>query len=367
MMRRSLLIIVLLLHLTPVGFGQARRDSLSSRFDQVDRDGDGKVTAEELPRPSLFRWLDRNGDGVIERSEVEAMRGPATRRQSAAGKLAKHLDIPYLKMDGVDPDSLSLDIYTAKDARPAESRPAMVFIHGGGWQLGNKAAVGRKAEFFAGEGWIFVSINYRLIPEGKHPRNVEDVAAALAWFHEHASQYGGDPDSIFLMGHSAGCHLASLVATDERYLQKTGKSLDLIKGVIALDTQAYDLPNLIKRPSSPALYERVFGQDDATQRDASPIHHVANGKGIPAFLICYSSGMTARVNPQRSAAAESFAAALRNAKVPAKLIDASDRTHLQINQRFGDPDDEKVTGEAMAFLEALRTKRGAKSGPGLKN
>ena len=355
-MRLSLLMAVLLLNFAPLGYGQTRQDSLASRFDQVDRDGDGKVTAEELPRPILFRRLDRNGDGVIERDEVEAVRGPATQRPSGAkaGKLATHLDIPYAKIDGIDPNLLSLDIYAAKDARPGEARPVMVYVHGGGWRLGDKAAVGRKAEFFSGQGWVFVSINYRLVPEGAHPRNVEDVATALAWVHEHASQYGGDPDSISLMGHSAGCHLASLVATDGRHLEKAGKSLELIKGVIALDTQAYDVAKLIEGPSSSALYVSVFGRDEAMQRDASPIHHVARGKSIPPFLVCYSSGMTARVNPNRSTAAEAFAAALREARVAAEVVDASDRNHGQINQRFGDPADEKVTGRAMAFLNGIR-------------
>ena len=355
-MRPSLLIVVLLLYFTSVGFTQTQQDSLPSRFDQVDRDGDGKVTARELPRPNLFRRLDRNGDGVIEREEIEAPRAPATRRPSdaGAGKLSTHLNIPYTEIEGVEPNLLSLDIYTAKDAQRGESRPAMVYVHGGGWQRGDKSAVGQKATHFAGAGWVFVSVNYRLVPEGGHPRNAEDVAAALAWVHEHAGQYGGDPDSIFLMGHSAGCHLASLVATDGRHLQKAGKSLDLIKGVIALDTQAYDVPNLIKGPSSSALYVNVFGEDAETQRDASPIHHVANDKGIPAFLICYSSGMTARANPNRSAAAKAFASALREAGVAAEVVDAGDRNHGQINQWFGDPEDEKVTGKAMAFLDMLR-------------
>jgi acetyl esterase/lipase len=355
-MKLSLLIAVLLLHFTPVGFAQTRQDSLLNRFDQVDRNGDGKVTARELPRPILFQRLDRNGDGVIERDEVEAVRSPATRRPMGAdaGKRATHLDIPYTKIKGVDPNLLSLDIYSANDPRRGESRPVMVYVHGGGWRRGDKSAVGRKAEFFAGAGWVFVSVNYRLVPQGKHPRNAEDVATALAWVHDHAGKYGGNSDSIFLMGHSAGCHLASLVATDGRHLEKAGKSLDLIKGVIALDTQAYDVPSLVQRPSSSALYVNAFGKNVETQRDASPIHHVARDKGIPAFLICYSSGMTARVNPNRSAAAKAFAAVLKEAGVAAEVVDASDRNHGQINQRFGDPADEKVTGKAMAFIEALR-------------
>lgn len=120
----------------------------------------------------------------------------------------------------------------------------MIFVHGGGWRRGDKSAVVRKAAFFTGDGWLFVSVNYRLVPEGRHPTNVQDVANALAWVHNHSAEVGGDPDAICLMGHSAGAHLASLVATDERYLENAGHSLGILNGVIALDTQAGPLLNV---------------------------------------------------------------------------------------------------------------------------
>ena len=103
----------------------------------------------------------------------------------------------------------------------------MVYVHGGGWKRGDKSRVGEKVEFFTGRGWVFVSVNYRLLPEGAHPANVNDVARALAWVHDHATDYGGDPDRLFLMGHSAGAHLAALVATSEGASPRGGeKSID---------------------------------------------------------------------------------------------------------------------------------------------
>lgn len=102
--------------------------------------------------------------------------------------------------------------------------------------------MGKKAELFTGQGWLFISANYRLVPEGKHPNNVQDVASAIAWAHEHAAEHGGDPARVFIMGHSAGCHLVALVATDHRRLEQAGGSLDIVKGVVALDTHAYNLP-----------------------------------------------------------------------------------------------------------------------------
>lgn len=248
-------------------------------------------------------------------------------------------DHPLQKLDVYLPDS------------PAKS-PVMVYIHGGGWAKGDKAAVGLKPAFFNGKGWIFVSVNYRLLPEGKHPANVEDIALALAKIHDEVAGHGGDPERIFVMGHSAGAHLAALVATNPKPLEKAGKPFSIIKGVISLDTNAYDLPTLVGTAMKP-FYDSVFGTDPELLKDASPQLHVAAGKGIPPFLICYSRGMGRKAEPVRSGAAEAFHAALATAGIPSSIIDASDRNHGEINQWFGRADDTKVTAKAWEFLDPL--------------
>lgn len=230
--------------------------------------------------------------------------------------------------------------------------PVMVYIHGGGWRRGDKAAVGLKPAFFNGKGWIFVSVNYRLLPEGQHPANVNDVALAVAKVHDSIVEMGGDPERLFVMGHSAGAHLACLVATDSKPLEKAGKPLSIVKGVISLDTNAYDLPTLVGTAMKP-FYDSVFGTEEGVLKDASPQLHVAAGKGIPPFLICYSRGMGERAEPVRTAAAEAFRAALEKAGIPAEVIAATDRNHGEINQWFGRDDDVKVTVKAWEFLEPL--------------
>lgn len=242
-----------------------------------------------------------------------------------------------------------LDLYLPDTPTNA---PVMVYVHGGGWARGDKAAVGLKPTFFNGKGWIFASVNYRLLPEGKHPANVEDVALALATVHDKASAHGGDPEKIFVMGHSAGAHLAALVATNSGLLEKAGKSLAIVKGVISLDTNAYDLPTLVGTEMKP-FYDSVFGSDPGALKDASPRLHIATGKGIPPFLICYSRGMGRNAEPVRSAAAEAFRATLEKSGIPASVVDASDRNHGEINQWFGREDDLKVTTKAWEFLEPL--------------
>lgn len=260
---------------------------------------------------------------------------------ASAGTVEKDLaygDHPLQKLDLHLPD------------KPAKA-PVMIYIHGGGWKKGDKAMVAMKPVFFNTKGWIFASVNYRLLPEGKHPANVNDVAAAIAKVHDTIAGKGGDPDKLFVMGHSAGAHLACLVATNPKPLESAGKPLSILKGVVSLDTNAYDLPTLVGTAMKP-FYDSIFGTDPEALRDASPQLHVAAGRNIPPFLICYSRGMGERAEPVRTAAAEAFRAALEKAGIPAEVVDASDRNHGEINQWFGREDDVKVTAKAWAFLES---------------
>lgn len=334
------------------------RGELLAQFRRFDRNGDGKVTPAEFPRPLIFRRLDRNADGVITLEEVTRRRlgtlrentprdADAPDEPAAAAEVIRTLDIAY-----GDHEAQRLDIYQPDDSDAAQKRPIMVYVHGGGWRKGDKARVGEKVDFFCGNGWLFVSINYRLLPEGQHPANVQDVARALAWVHENAGTYGADATQLFLMGHSAGAHLVALVATDERPLKAAGKDLSILRGVVPLDTKAYDLVELTKT-RGPDFYQRVFGDDAEVLQDASPAHHVAAGKSIPPFLICYSRGMGALTDPQRAACAHAFARRLKDAGVKAEVVDASDRNHGEINAWFGRSDD-RVTKRARAFFATHR-------------
>jgi arylformamidase len=270
-------------------------------------------------------------------------------------------DVRYVDTPGAPASVHALDVYTPAELC-AGPTPVMVYLHGGGWKGGDKARVGSKAEYFTGRGWAFVSVNYRLLPAGRHPANVNDVAAAIAWVHDHATEYGIDPDAIFVMGHSAGAHLAALVATNPAPLRKAGKSLGVIKGAISVDTMAYDIPGMLS--ANPAMgHAEVFGPDSDARRDASPELHVAADAGIPPFLICFSRGMSqADGAAKRAAAARAFAATLRGADIAADVVDASDRSHREINERIGDPTDERVTGRIEAFLDGVLTRSQAPTG-----
>ncbi len=246
-------------------------------------------------------------------------------------------DISYRQVDGVDPHQLSLDIYVPAGA--SRSR-VVVFVHGGGWSGGDKADVARKDRLFTNAGYVFVSINYRLLPQGQHPTNARDVAAAFAWVHDNIARYGGDPDRIYAIGHSAGAHLAGLVATDERFLRGAGKDLHILRGVVLLDSNAYNIPLLMPRLGrEPNVYAGAFGQQEsALWREASPATHVAPGKGIPPFLVVWANN-----DHSRHDQADSMAGRLRNAGVSAEIVAIPDRDHVTLCDLIGQPGDATTT------------------------
>ena len=126
-----------------------------------------------------------------------------------------------------------LDIYTAEDE--AKNRPVVFWIHGGGWQAGDKSDVQIKPRVFTERGFVFVSTNYRLLPEVEMDVLIRDVAQSLGWVHEHIAGYGGDPNRIFVMGHSAGAQLAALLCIDDRYLTAAGVPFSSLRGCVPVD------------------------------------------------------------------------------------------------------------------------------------
>ena len=121
-----------------------------------------------------------------------------------------------------------LDIYTPANAK---NFPLVFWIHGGGWQTGDKANVQEKPAWFMQKGFVFVSINHRLLPEVDMDTLVRDVAKAFGWMHKNIAEHGGDPKRVLVGGHSSGAQLATLICTDDRYLKAEGVSFDSLIGL----------------------------------------------------------------------------------------------------------------------------------------
>lgn len=255
-------------------------------------------------------------------------------------------DIVYAKYEGTETLRTSLDLYAPEEGT---GHPVMVWIHGGAWRIGDKRAVQEKPRAFVEKGFVFVSINYRLNSNASYKEQGADVAKAIRWVHDHAEMYGGDSDRIFVMGHSAGAHLAALVATDNRYLRNEKLKLNAVKGVILLDGAGYDIPKQVRWALGRAkkLYTTVFTEDEKTQRDASPITHVAKGKGIPPFLIVHVADRLAS-KMQSKLLAES----LQKADVKASVFPAENKTHATVNRELGLADD-PATKQVFAFLDGI--------------
>jgi arylformamidase len=261
-------------------------------------------------------------------------------------------DVAYETIPGVAPNLLSLDVFPPGRGCPA---PVVVWVHGGGWRIGDKRnQLADKIRLFNGTGDVLVSVNYRLTDPSnpapvRYPSHDEDVAAAVAWVHDHIASYGGDPGRIALVGHSAGAQLVAGIATDERFLGAHGLGLDALRCVAALDTEGYDITRMAAAGNP--VYLAAFGDDPATWSDASPLRHVAPGKGIPPFLV------VERGTAARRRAAETFARRLRDAGVEVTIIDAAALTHGQVNSEIGAPGDTVMTPPLSTFLAGcLRTR-----------
>jgi acetyl esterase/lipase len=171
-----------------------------------------------------------------------------------------------------------LDVYrpATKVTGSAAPRPVVVFLHGGGWVAGSKNQYRFVAEALVSRGYVAVLPAYRLYPEASFPGFVEDAAQALAWVHRCAAKIGGDPDRIFVMGHSAGAHIGSLLTFDEHYLAAVGGNSSWIRGFVGL-AGPYDF-----LPLREAYVKAVFAPRN--YYDSQTINFI-DGKEPPALLL----------------------------------------------------------------------------------
>jgi acetyl esterase/lipase len=258
----------------------------------------------------------------------------------AAGARAQDIkrDIPY-----ADPpqERQILDIYAPSGAK---NLPVVFWIHGGGWQTGDKSDVQLKPQAFMDKGFVFVSTNYRLLPKVDMGTLIRDVAKAAGWVHKHIAEYGGDPKRMFAMGHSAGAQLAAIICTDERYLKAEGVPLADIKGCVPVDGDTFYVPAIIATaearwkahdlPRAKFGHREKFGNDPEKHKDFSAVTHVAKGKNIPPFLILYVSG-----HPDTTAQAQRLANVLKESGIPVTLFGGRETTHNKLNNDLGKSDD----------------------------
>ncbi|MBT9528633.1 MAG: alpha/beta hydrolase, partial [Pseudomonas sp.] len=217
-----------------------------------------------------------------------------------------------------------LDLYLPTNAQQA---PVLLMVHGGSWRLGDKGAaavVDNKVKRWLPKGFIFVSINYRLLPAAAPLEQADDVARALAFVQQQASGWGGDPRKIILIGHSAGAHLVSLLAARPQRAYDLGAKAWL--GSVALDSASMDVEQIMQGAHA-RFYDQAFGASPAYWAATSPLRQL-DKTATPLLAVCSS---------QRSdscPAARKFVAAASRLGVNAQLL-SQDRSHKAINQDLG--------------------------------
>ena len=249
-----------------------------------------------------------------------------------------------------------LDVYSSKGAK---NLPVVFWIHGGGWQTGDKTSVQIKPQSFVDKGFVFVSTNYRLYPNVNMETIVRDIAKSIHWVHDHIADHGGDPKQMLVMGHSAGAQLAALICTDDRYLKAEGISLSVIKGCVPVDGDTYDVPAIITtaemrrlahgQPQVKVGHREKFGSDPEKHRNLSAVYHVGKEKHIPPFLILHVSN-----HPDITAQAQRFGSVLSASGIPTNVFGAKETTHTKINDDLGLPDDPATKAMLEFVAESLK-------------
>jgi acetyl esterase/lipase len=225
--------------------------------------------------------------------------------------------------------------------------PLLVFVHGGGWSIGDKRmGAGQKGNHYLATGWAFASTNYRLVPQARVEDQAADVAAAIALLRR---QPGIDPERIVLMGHSAGAHLAALVATDPSYLQRAGVPMAAVRGVVLLDGAGYDVGQQMLTPRNRAqsMYTQAFGTDPTRQAALSPARHAAS-PNVERWLI-----LRVASRADSTAQSEVLAAKLRSAGAVAEVLPQAGKSHMTLNRELGAAGD-PTTAVVDGFLAKLR-------------
>jgi acetyl esterase/lipase len=219
------------------------------------------------------------------------------------GDFERRADVAY----GAHPRQ-QLDVYSPKGA---QGRPIIVFWYGGGWENGRKGQYRFVGAALAKAGYVAVLPDYRLYPEVKFPAFVQDGADALAWVAGHATEIGGDPRRIYLAGHSAGAHLAAMLAYDRSQLQRVGLAPDTVRGFIGLSgPYALDPNNDTYR----AIFAKPFGKPDwqpvqlakagappalLIHGEADDVVDVAHARAMADALTALGVAVTLRTYPDR--------------------------------------------------------------------
>lgn len=186
-----------------------------------------------------------------------------------------------------------VDVWSPLGDPPPGGWPVLVFFYGGGWVTGARQEYGFVGRAFAAQGFLTMLPDYGLHPHSTYPDYLHDGAAAARWAFDHAGDFGGDPQRIAVMGHSAGAYNAAMIMLDPRYLYAVGLPLATIKAA-ALLSGPYDFPYLIERGG-------LLAFEKAPVLESQPVAY-ARRDAPPTLLISGTADTTVRARNSQSLA-----------------------------------------------------------------
>ena len=237
------------------------------------------------------------------------------------------VDLPYLA-DHLDKHRL--DIYLP--ASPANA-PVVVFVHGGAFMQGDRRGFARLGRDLANQGIVVIVPSYRLFPDSDAQGATRDIAAAIAWTLAHASTYGINAKRLYLVGHSAGAQIVSMLGTHPQYLRAAGVHFSALRGVVSL-AGIYDVRNLSDEPESWQIVDyKIYGQTVAARASISP--GIDIDPHAPKFMIVCGS----EDDPDACNRATYFLHHLQAVDVNAVLIRDIGADHMGVLRSAIDPRD----------------------------
>jgi acetyl esterase/lipase len=179
--------------------------------------------------------------------------------------------------------ALTLNVYSPK-RKTIDTKNVLVFIHGGNWTTGKKSMYRFFGKGMAKKGIVAVVIDYHKYPTVTYPAMAMDAAQSLKWVKENISSFGGDTNKIYVSGHSAGGHLAALIATDKTYFDSI-KINNPIKGCVLIDAFGLDMYSYLKREEkyNYDVYRSIFTKDENQWKKGSPFFYLH--EGMPKFIM----------------------------------------------------------------------------------
>ena len=293
-----------------------------------------KTSIEFLRLRGSSSLFDR---GYTIQFELDGLRRPTP--ISSAGLLIKK-DICYHPQPARNQSLQSLDVYAPGSTLSNGLYPVVLFMHGGGWRASDKndplGVHANVCKALAARGLVVVNVNYRLAPRFKHPEPARDAAHALRWARENIGEYQGDPERLFLSGHSAGGHLAALIALDANYLSEVGLSVAAIRGVMGV-CGVYNLAHFARRNwmAEHLMTRAAFGSDHGLRAQASPVNHVR--ADAPPFLL-----LNAQEDEKLEEEAGELSSLLRTKGVWADTSIISGTNHFTILSLVGNGDNRLI-------------------------